>query len=214
MTTAQDGPGRGEPVERFHATSGRFIGLLTLAVIAAILVYVLLDVRSVDGLRLGTGLLFFAVLVWLTQLRPRATAYREVLHLQNSVRDVDVPLVLVDDVHVGRMLSVWVGQQRYVCVGIGAPLRRMVKAKAGKSSVAGWDRLEEYAERATPPRPEQTPMTYAEFVESRIASLAEEARRRAGAGPDAQERPRQEWAWPGIIALAVTGAAFVVSLLL
>lgn len=216
MTSAQGGRGRGEPVERFHATSGRFVGSMTLAVLAAVLVYVVVDVHSVDGVRLGTGALFFGVLVWLTQLRPGAVAYADVLHLMNSVRDVDVPLALIDDVHVGRMLSVWVGEERYVCVGIGTPLRALVRPKkAGSSSVLGWDRLEEDSKYATPPRPPESLMSYPEFVESRIATLAEEARRRRRAeGSPAEERAHGEWAWPGIIALAATGVAFVVSLLL
>jgi hypothetical protein len=216
MTSAQDGPGVGEPVERFRPTSGRFVGSLSLAVVAGILVYAAVAERTVVGLRLATGAAFFGVLVWLTQLRPRVTAYRDVLRLQNSVRDVDVPLARVGDVHVGRMLSVWVGQKRYVCVGISAPLRRMVMGRKQRpSSLFGWDRLEEYAEHATPPRPEPSAVSYPEYVEGRIVALADEARRRAEvAEPTAEEPTRGAWAWPGIGALAATGAAFVVSLLL
>jgi len=216
MTSAQDRPGRGEPVERFHPTGGRIVGSLSLAVIAGILVYAVVAERTVDGLKLGAGAAFFGVLVWLTQLRPRVTAYRDVLRLQNSVRDIDVPLTLLDDVHVGRMLSVWVGQKRYVCVGISAPLRTMVGSrKHGSSSVLGWDRLGEYAEHATPPRPEQSAVSYPEYVESRIVTLADEARRRTEVGERAaDEAARGEWAWPAIGALAATGAAFLGSLLL
>jgi hypothetical protein len=215
MTSAQGRPGRGAPVELFHATSGRFVGTTTLAVLAAIVVYVVVDVHSIDGLRLGTGAVFFGVLVWVTQLRPRAVAYRDVLLLRNSLRDVDVPLALIDDVHVGRMLTVWVGEQRYVCVGIGAPLRNLVSPKkAGSSSGLAWDRLEEDSKYATPPRPAESLLSYPEFVESRIASLSEDARRRRKRGADVEQRPHGEWAWSGVVALAVSGVAFVVSLLL
>lgn len=219
MTPGRDEPGRGEPVERFHATSGRFVGLLSLAVIGCVVVYAVVRVHSVEGLRLATGALFFGVLVWITQLRPRAVAYRDVLRLQNSLRDVEVPFALIDDVHVGRMLTVWVGQERYVCVGIGAPLRTLVKGKkSGPGTMLGWERLEEYSRRSTPPPPEQVPVGYHEAVESRIAAMAQEARRRARiggaeAGVDGP-RPRAEWAWSGIVGLAVTGLAFAVSLLL
>jgi len=71
--------------------------------------------------------------------------------------------------------------------------------------------IEAYTEEATPLRPDQTAMTYPDFVETRISGLAEDARRR---GLDAGDGARHHWAWPEIAALAVTGAAFVVSLLL
>lgn len=215
MTPVQDGQGRRRPVERYHATSGRFVGSMSLAVVAVVLAYVAVDVHSLDGLRLATGALLFGVLVWLTQLRPRAAASADMLRLQNSLRDVDVPLALVDDVHVGRMLSVWVGEERYDCIGIGAPLRTMVKRqRSGGASAFGWDRLEQDSEHPTPPRPAESTMSYPAFVESRITALAEDARRRRRRTPEPQdERPRKVWAWPGIVALAVTALAFAVTLL-
>lgn len=216
MTGAQDRPGRAEPVEQFHATSGRFVGMASLGVIAVLLVYLALTMRTVTGLRVGAGLVFLAVVVWVTQLRPRATAYEEELHLRNSVRDASLPLVLIDGVRVGRMLNVWVGQERYVCVGIGAPLRKMVGAKTrGPSSLLGWDRLEAYTDASTPPAPDQTATSYPDFVERRIVALVEDARR--SSGPDeaaADQRPREVWAWPEITALCLTAALFLVTLLL
>ena len=216
MRSGRQEAGSDGPVELYHATSGRFVGSLSIAVIAGIVVYVVAAEHSVAGLRLGTGALFFGVLVWLTQLRPCAMASPDVLRLQNSVRDVDVPLALVDDVHMGRMLSVWVGSDRFVCVGIGAPLRTMVRRKGpGGSSLLGWDRLGQDSRNARPPRPPESEMSYPAYVESRIVTLAEEARRRAGTSSrPGEQHPRKLWAWPGITALAVTGAAFVVSLLL
>lgn len=217
MSAAEDEPGSVEPVERFVPTSGRLVGYVSLAVIAGLVVYLAVNVQTATGLRLGSGLLFAGVLVWVTQLRPRATAYPETLHLKNSLRDATVPLVLVDEVSVRRMLVVRVGDERYVCIGIGTPLRTIVKGgkPRGPSALLGWDRLESYTEAATPHLPDQSALSYPDFVESRIVGLVEEARRRsarsAGAAPDAQ--PRRHWAWPEIVALAATGAAFVLSLL-
>lgn len=216
MTAGQDGPGRMKPVERFHPTSGRVVGYLSVAVIAGLLLYVAVNVHSVTGLRLAAGLVFLGVLIWVTQLRPRAIAYPDTLLLQNSLRDATVPLALVDGVSVRRMLTVWVGEERYVCIGIGSSLRKLVKSKPrGPSSLLGWDRLEAYTEEATPLRPDQTAMSYATFVETRIAGLVDEAKRRTAPdigtpGPAA----RRTWAWPELVALVVTGVAFVVTLLL
>src|SRR5512139_68793 len=117
MTQAEGESTRPRPVERFHPTSGRHVGILSIAAIVGLLVYLAVDVHTVNGLRVAAGLVFFGVLIWVTQLRPRATLYPRTLHLQNSLRDTSVPLAVVDGVSVGRMLSVWVGERRYVCIG-------------------------------------------------------------------------------------------------
>ena len=214
MTAPQDQPGKPEPLERFHATSGRFVGTMTLVVVMVLLVYLGVEVHTRAGLELGTGLLFFGVLVWLTQLRPRAFAYPDTLYLQNSLRDAIVPLAAIDEVSVRRMLSVWVGDKRYVCTSIGKPLRTMVKGKRrGPSSMLGWDRLEAYTEQATPPRPDQTAMSYGDFVETRIVALVEDARRADQDAGTAARDPREVWVWPNVAALAVTAVLFALSFL-
>ncbi len=216
MTQTEGEPTRPRPVERFHPTSGRHVGILSIAAIVGLLVYLAVDVHTVNGLRVAAGLVFFGVLIWVTQLRPRATLYPRTLHLQNSLRDTSVPLAVVDGVSVGRMLSVWVGERRYVCIGIGKPLRKMVRLKSrGSSALLGWDRLEAYAEQATPPRPDQSAMNYSDFVETRIVEQVDDVHRRtAGAGDDAEPEVHETWAWREIAALVVTGALFLVTLLL
>jgi hypothetical protein len=216
MTASEGRPARMEPVERFRATSGRVVGSVGLAVVAGLLVYVVVAMRTTTGLRLATGLVLLGVLVWVTQLRPRATAYPDVLHLQNSLRDATVPLVAVDGITVRRMLNVWVGERRYVCIGIGSPLRKMVGVKTrGPSSLLGWDRLEAYTEESTPPLPDQSATSYPDFVEIRIADLVEDARRRASLRPGSPTpQARETWAWPEIVALAGAAAAFMLSLVL
>jgi hypothetical protein len=216
MAAAQERPARVEPVERFRATSGRVVGSVSLAAVVALLGYVAVGMQTPTGLRLATGLVLLGVLVWVTQLRPRATAYPDVIHLQNSLRDATVPLVVVDGVAVRRMLTVWVGDRRYVCIGIGTPLHKMVGVKSrGPSSLLGWDRLEAYTEEATPPLPDQSATSYQDFVETRIAELAEDARRRAALRSGSPiPQPTRTWAWPEIVALAGTAVAFVLSLVL
>lgn len=216
MTQAQGEPTGPRPVERFHPTSGRVVGTLSVAVVVGLLAYLALSVHTVTGLRLAAGLVFFGVLIWVTQLRPRATLYPRSLHLKNSVRDASVPLEVVDGVSVGRMLSVWVGEKRYVCTGIGTPLRKMIRLRSrGPSSLLGWDRLEAYTEEATPPRPDQSAISYSEFVETRIVEQVEDVHRRTSDGADVAAPEVQEtWAWPEITALSVSAAAFMVTLLL
>lgn len=194
-----------EPVERFRPTGGHVVGYLTLAAIAGLLVYLLFADRSVSGLRIGTGAVFFGVLTWVTGLRPRVTAYPEHLHVLNSVRDVVIPLVAVDRVEVSRVLTIWVGERRYVCTGIGAAPRKLASSAMGQP----------------PPDSHKDAARYVAFVRERINGLAREARQRAGAGAGAgggdgagtsEVGPRPVWAWPPLLALVGTGAVFVLSL--
>jgi hypothetical protein len=203
-------------VEQFRATSGRLVGSVSLAAVAGLLGYVAVGMQTTTGLRLATGLVFLGVLVWVTQLRPRATAYSDVLHLRNSLRDATVPLEAVDGVTVRRTLNVWVGDRRYVCIGIGTSLRTMAGFRSrGPASLLGWDRLEAYTAAATPPLPDQNATSYPDYVATRIGDLAEDARRRAALRPGATAPPPRElWAWPEVVALAGTAVAFGLSLVL
>lgn len=214
MTASQDSPVSDAPIERFHPTSGRLVGLLTLVVVAGLLVHPAVDVRTPTGQRVAAGLALLAVLVWMTQLRPRATLCTDVLHLRNVLRDVAVPLAAVDEVAVGRTLEVRVGESRYVCVGIGKPLRAVLRpgSRRGPATLLGWDRLTAYTDEATPPRPDESALSYQEYVETRIGDLAADARARAGSSGTAIE-PRATWAWPEVVALVVSGGVFTATLL-
>lgn len=214
MAAAQHTPGRAEPVERFRPTSGQVVGHLTLGAIVVLLVYVAFDVRTLGGLRVATALVFFGALVWAVLLRPRATAYPDELQIQNSVRDVVIPYTAIDDVTVGRVLSVWVGDDRHVCTGIGRPLRKVGQGrKRGMTSFLGLGHADVPDEADGT---QQDAVSYADFVQGRIASLVEDAKRRVASADSGttDARPRYVWAWPEVIGLVGSGAAFVLSLLL
>lgn len=133
------GPGvaiSAEPVQRFKPTTGVVAGYLGLAVMAAIVVGVVVEYRTLVGLRVALAAMFLAVVVWSTQLRPRAVAYPTVLELRNSLRDYWVPYTLIDEVTVAQTLSVWVGERRYVCIGIGASVRADLKARQREAAEA------------------------------------------------------------------------------
>ena len=211
MAAAQHTPRSAGPVERFRPTSGQFVGHLTLGAIALIVIYIAISVHTVDGLRVATGLVVFGVLVWAVLLRPRATAYPDELHLFNSFRDVVIPYTAIDEVTVGRVMSVWVGDDRHVCTGIGRPLRKVVPGRKGSSSTLRLGR----GGSEEPDGPVRGTISYADFVQGRITSLAEEAKHRAASAEGTTEaRPRHVWAWPEVIGLLGSGAAFALSLLL
>jgi len=198
VTRVTTNGGSAEPVERFHPTSGYVGGYLTLAAVAGLLVYLLVADRSVTGLRIGTGAVFFGVLTWLTQLRPRVTAYADSLLVLNSVRDVVIPLVAVDRVEITRVLSIWVGDKRYICTGIGVPPRK--QGKVAQEPAAG-------------EAPPHDVGRYVAFVKDRITGLVRDAAQRSSVEVGtAETQVRHVWAWPPLLVLVVAGAVFVWSL--
>lgn len=206
-------------LERFKPTTGLFVGIAGLLIAAFALGYVALNVHTVVGLRIGLAALFGAVVVWVSQLRPRVTAHTRDLHLKGPLRDARVPYVLIDEVTMAQTLNVWVGERRYVCIGIGKSLGSDIRQRAKKErqgSMLGASRSREFSEKADVAAPDQTAMSYHTFVVTRIEELVDQAKRelrRRGGTTDglAVTRP---FAVPEIVALAVTGLVFVVSLLL
>ena len=168
MTPSQPPPEHLRPVERFKPTNGLFAGYAGLVAAAVTLGYVALYVHTVTGLRLALGALFFAVVVWVTQLRPRATAYPRHVVLRNSVRDAHVPYVAVDEVSMSQTLKIWSGGQRYVCIGIGQSLREEIKARRRKEQASGGGRLTQFALMAERASTDERAMSYQTFVLTRL----------------------------------------------
>ena len=204
-------------LERFKPTTGTLIGIAGLLVAAFALGYVLISVHTVVGLRIGLGAVFGAVVVWVSQLRPRVTAYTKQLHLKGPLRDARVPYVLIDEVTMAQTLNVWVGEQRFMCIGIGKSLGSDIRQRAKKErqgSLLGSSRTREFSEKAELAAPDQTAMSYHTFVVTRIEELVDQAKRdlRRSGGSTEGEQVRRPYAVPEIVALAVTGLAFLVSL--
>jgi hypothetical protein len=206
-------------LERFKPTTGIFIGWAGVAIAAFALGYVALDVHTLVGLRIGLGALFAAALIWVSQLRPRVTAYTRELHLLGSVRDARVPYVAIDEVTMGQTLNVWVGDQRFVCIGIGRSLGADIRQRARKQSqgsLLGKSRTRDFSEKADLAGLDQTAMSYHTFVVTRIEELVDQAKRKRGPAGGAPEdtEVRRPYAVPEIVAVTVTGLAFLVSLFL
>ncbi|MDX6301854.1 MAG: hypothetical protein QOF53_3068 [Nocardioidaceae bacterium] len=207
-----------EPVERFKPTSGGFVGWAGIAVAVLIIVYVAVRDHSVLGLRLALASAFGGVLIWVTQLRPRATAYPHELLLLGSVKDVFVPYVAINEVTMGQTLNVWVGRRRFICVGIGRSIgfemRQRVRSH-GQGGQLGGNRSYQFAGRAETTQYHDSGMTYQVFVLNRINDLVAAARseqdRQDAHAPVPPVRSR--YAVPEILAVLLTGAAFVASLL-
>jgi hypothetical protein len=201
---------RERPVERFKPTNGLVAGWCGLALVALVILYAALQEHSVLGARLVLGSALAGVLVWVTQLRPRITAYPDALLMHGSISDVTIPYALVDEVTMGQTLNVWARGRRYVCVGIGLSLgydvRQRLRAQRS-GGLLGENRVAGFAAETARSDP-----TYQSFVLSRIHDLVAEARHSGETSPEPEVR--KQYAVPELAGLVLTGAAFVVSLLL
>jgi hypothetical protein len=196
-----------QPVQRFKPSNGTVVGSLGLAAIALAVGLVAVSTPDLEGLRVGLGLALAGVVVWAALLRPRVTAYRDVLVLHHMLSDTHVPLAAVDEVVVRHALNVWVGDQRHVCAGIGRSTRSMLSER-GRGDVAffGLGRVDRLA-----PKPFLgADSDYATFVETRISELARAARRE---GTGELPAVRRVWARRELTVLAVLTVALVLSLL-
>jgi hypothetical protein len=198
-----------KPVQKFKPTSGRAIGLIGIAVMGVLLLYVAITEHDVFALRVSLGLAIVALVIWMTMLRPRAEAYDDSLVLHNMASDVRLPMRDIDAVVVRHMLNVWIDEDRYVCVGIGRSTRSMINRKSpGPMALLGVDQSEERLRQGQSSKI-GAGAEYANFVETRIDGLARAARR------DALDAPpvRRTWAVPELAALGGLIVALVVSLL-
>jgi hypothetical protein len=213
-------PGDDVPLERFKPTTGAVAGWFGIGLAVVAIGYVVVAEHSLGGVRLALGAAFAAVLVWVSQIRPRATAYVGRIVLHGSISDTVVPYVAINQVTMGQTLNIWVGRKRYVCIGlgraVGAEARQRMRAR-GSGDMLGLGRA---ARALGDPEPvADAAAAYHVFVLDRITELVRTARARADradTGGDGAPRAEVERrpAVPEIAALAVTGLAFLLSLLL
>lgn len=189
-----------EVVERFRPTGGRVVGVLGLALAALAVVIALVDGPGGFGASVVAGAVALGVLTWAAMLRPAVWATSETLVFRNMLEVVRIPLAAVEQVAVRQVLAVRAGEKRYVSSAVGRSLRQTMKAGRRDPGVA--------------------PSSYPDFVEDRIAQLADDARARRGIKRWSDEQAalagevRRQPAWLEIGLVAVTLVAFVVTLVL
>ncbi len=203
-------PGAERPVRSFKPTSGALVGWVSIVSAAVIAGYLAAVEPTVSTVRVVIVLAAVALVSWMALLRPRAVAYRDRLVLRNIVRDTTVPLARVDIVTIRQTLMVWVGEERYVCVGIGRSARKLLKRRSrGAMSVLGVEQADDRLGHVQVAELD-TSGDYHTFVENQIFELARAARRdRLGEGLTVET----SWARTELVVLGVLVLAFVVSLL-
>lgn len=200
MTLSDD-----DEVERFHATTGRVTGWMTvvLAAVVALTGAVYLD----DGFPrwLIASAVLVGVLAWAAMLRPALWVRDDRLVMRNMVETIHIRLVAVEELAVRQVLAVRAADRRWVSTAVGRSLR--------KTMTSGRRRTGALDGRSA------TTVKYVDFVEERLHRLVDEARTAAGIRPGSPEQlavsdaVRRERAWVPIALIAVAAVALLVTLL-
>jgi len=165
-------------VERFHATSGTWLGWVGVVSLLGCAVLVLWSSTSLGSVAATIGLCWGALVVWLALLRPTLRAHPDHLLLRNILRDTEVPWHLVDDVVVRHTLRVYVDDEIHHGVAMSRSTRQMLRqgmpnAPRGLLNILGSRSMEEHAQSPTLSGTYQSSMDYPDFVEIRLMELAE-----------------------------------------
>lgn len=184
-----------EVVERFHPTSGRVTGWLTVALAAVVVLAGLVYLDDGFPLWVVAAGLLMGVLAWAAMLRPALWATQEHLVMRNLAETVHVRLAAVEEMAVRQVLVVRAGDRRLVSTVVGRPWRKAITARSTPGSVEAL----------------QEGMPYADFVENRLYDLVDSARSAAGVRAGSPEqlalphavRREPEWLSLTLIAVAV-----------
>lgn len=189
-----------EVVEDFRPTSGRITGGLALAMVLGVLVIAAVDPGALPAPVVACVVLG-GVLVWAAMLRPRMWVTDRDLVMRNMLSTVSIPLAAIEQIVVRQVCAVSAGEKRYVSPAVGRSWRQTLLADRKKAK-------------------ESVNPTYATFVEERLLLHAERGRRDAGIALLSDEQlalasgVRHDWAWPEIVALVLSAAAVVVTVVL
>lgn len=209
-------------VERFPGTGGYL-----MPVVAGVLGALLLAIAFVDGLQgrdlpLAAGCLLGAVVVWVVFLRPSVRVEdEETLVLTGPLSRTRIPMAAIERMALTRMLVVQVAGRRHVSTALSRSLRSsmatggMLATRSGPGAPAVVEKTDDA--KAAGAREGQP---YPDFVEERLARLAENARARRGIRVLSDEQEAlgadvsTETSTPAVLALGVATLLFVVALLL
>lgn len=185
-------------VESFAPTGGRVLGIITLVIGLAVIVDIIVEWRSLEGLTAAGVVFALGALVWSSMVRPAVVAYEEILVLRNFVRDVWIPWRVVDNAEVRPVLTINTTDgkaYRSVAVGAtGADRRAMWKARARSTDGTTPASVPGSSDRrgAGPPPIENA--SSALRAAHRVEVMAEKY---ADTAPEG-DQVEQTWVWPPI----------------
>lgn len=213
-----------EEVQSFRPTNGRVIGVIGLLVCSAVALAFAASAPLHVGIPGVLASVFAGVLVWSAILRPGVEASAGQLRMRTLFESVSIPLAAIDTVVVRRYLLVRAGGKKYICPAISRPLRKTVRTemkwKGSPNLLAPGLRLNDTMGAVqTQDVKGDHDIAYPDLVEQQITALADTDRADRGIAPRSEEEYElgsqvvRRLAWLEIGALAVLGAAFVVSVL-
>lgn len=200
-----------EPI--YTPTSGTMSGWVGLGITVIVLAAVLVDDRTLHGLRYAVAALVFGVLVWSFLLRPRVVVGARELELRNPFSSWHVPLAGVRVVEVRAVTRVSTDDRTYEGVAVGRPARSLLRGGQQRT------RFLDTPGRSIrlPDEPEATRRQRGQLDANAVADLLVEqvlyAADRARESGEAPAPARHTWAVPELAALAVLVTGLVVSLL-
>ncbi len=204
--------------EKFATSASRWLGWTGVAIGVAMILFDPLTADSVNVSVLFVGAAV-ALLSWVIMVRPRASAHRNALLLQNMLRDISIPWPRIERCTVGQTLVISTTEaERYHGLGVTRSARTQMREQYGTTSMfmnfgGGASRPSgQKLGRSSGPsiaKGEWQGATYTSYVESRIAGLASRGER--GSGPAAD--PVVAWAPVPIALLALSAGAIVVAFL-
>lgn len=207
MAPLEDDPDR--VVERFHPTSGRVSGWLTLVLSAVLVLAGLAYLGEGFPVWVVAAGLLVGVLAWAAMLRPALWITEQHLVMRNLAETVHIRLAAIEEMAVRQVLAVRAGDRRFVSTVVGRTWRKTLQSR---HRPGGTDSGEVVAPTEG--------MHYADFVENRLHDLVDRARSRAGVRPGSREQleltdaVRREPAWLPIALIVTASVLLVVSFLL
>ncbi len=193
-------------VERFHATTGRLTGWLTVVLAAVVAAAGLAYLDDGFPAWLIATAVLVGVLGWAAMLRPALWVRDGTLVMRNMVDLVEIRLAAIEELAVRQVLAVRATDRRWVNTAIGRSLRKTMTSGRRPPPVADGKAA--------------TGVKYVDFVDERLHKLVEDARDAAGIRPGSPEQlalpdaVRREPAWLPLGLIAVAALVLLVTLIL
>jgi hypothetical protein len=133
---------------------------------------------------------------------------------------IHVPLAAIDELVVRQVLAVRVGEKKFVSPAVGRKLRKVMRApRPGQIFLPTLpEEMDDAVGPAHPAARVPTSVDYVDHVERRLRDLIAEARSRHGVRRYSDEAEalardvRREPSWPEIVALVLSTALLIVTL--
>jgi hypothetical protein len=205
-------------VEKFAPTGGRVLGVIAVLLGLLVVVVWLFDRDSVAAWFVALSV-FWIVGAWAAFLRPQLLVHGRHLVLRGMLDTVRIPLRMIDSIAVRQVTAIGAGGKRYVSPAVSRTRRDLARQDGAPGRSRGssqgnlvfggiWRMAAE--ERARQHSVGADAGSYGLFVQERVLTLSQDARRDPVPEDAPEDRVERTYAWPEIVALAVAGVATVV----